>query len=474
MAQTFTQRPAPTLPQQRTTSTVVVQSEVAPTPQRFGAKGNGVDDDTAAIASLLAANYSAVRFPPGVYNTNSTLNVGRDTSADLRGATIKATATIAGAVLEVGDEIGWWRDKYLMGGKVDCNNLAQKGILVRRGYSSKLDQPTIANAKAVWLQLGDPSSSVSCHEVNVMAAKGESDFDAPAGSVGMWATSKCADSQFWGCTMVGAQDSFFTEGGRNTHFGSHGWGGYTAQLPRSIFKEGGSDNGYIGCYADTPTSYGWWLTASAWRTQIVNPWAYMHSNGPDNAATAFYTDVPYTNGLSIISPSVVGYDSSHRWANDYNGVLSPQALLVIPGTGTIVNSQGVNLRIAIFGSVNINRLRNAGTIPSAVANGAALGTSPPAATLRSTSRDVEGIVSLGSGTSPAAGTVATITYGTPFSLKPFATVAPASAAAADMGLYVDDAASSATQLVIGCRNAPAASQSAGAILIDFRTSVTGA
>lgn len=439
----------------------------------YGAYGDDTGDSTAAIQAAMSAAGSVggvVVIPQGIYRVSATINMPRTVSLDMAGATLKAIVAIGGSILEIGDETGWWRNKFISGGRIDCNNLADKGIFVRRGYASKLDHVTVANAKSVWIQLGDPSSTVSCHELHLIACKGESDYAAPVGSYGLWATSRCADCVFTDVIMVGAEVCFMTEGGRNTHMASHGWGGWAAQLPHTIFKDNGSKNSYMNCYADTPTTYGWWFTSNAWQWSIIGGYAYNHENGIDNTAISVHTDLTNTNGAVIIGLMTVGASASYRWASDYDGSMSSQNIKVVGCQS--YNTVLTNLLLDVLRSVNALRIRNTGTAPSIV-NGAATGTSPPGATLISWSRDAAGQIRLGTGTSTSAGVLCELTFNVPFSLKPFIVITPASASAANLGLYVDDAASTTTKLVIRCTNAPTVSLAAGSILINYRTDTTG-
>lgn len=62
------------------------------TPEMYGAKGDGVTDDTAAIQDALDAGGWIVFKPGGVYKTTASLHVSGNTFIDLNGATITGTA----------------------------------------------------------------------------------------------------------------------------------------------------------------------------------------------------------------------------------------------------------------------------------------------------------------------------------------------------------------------------------------------
>jgi len=105
------------------------------------------------------------------------------------------------------------------------------------------------------------------------------------------------------------------------------------------------------------------------------------------------------------------------------------------------------------------RRRAAGPVPTAVV-GAAAGTG---ATLTSiTGSDESGTLTINGGTAPAAGVLATVTFSGAYSVAPYVTVFPKTAAAAPLQLY---ASATTTALVISCAVAPAASAS---IVLDYQ------
>lgn len=97
-----------------------------------------------------------------------------------------------------------------------------------------------------------------------------------------------------------------------------------------------------------------------------------------------------------------------------------------------------------------------GITPTAAA-GANAGTTPPAPVVGTNSRAMRGEITFGTGTTPAAGAMVTVTHG---QAQPFnnvhPVVTPINAATANLGLYIS--AYSKTAFTISAANAPAASQ----------------
>jgi hypothetical protein len=101
-------------------------------------------------------------------------------------------------------------------------------------------------------------------------------------------------------------------------------------------------------------------------------------------------------------------------------------------------------------------LQGAGTVLAAPAAGAALGTGPPAI-VPGSSTDQCGLITFGTGTTPAAGSLMTVSFATAYAAAPKAVILiPINAATQALGLYCP--APLAGSFAPGCTVAPAASQ----------------
>jgi hypothetical protein len=91
------------------------------------------------------------------------------------------------------------------------------------------------------------------------------------------------------------------------------------------------------------------------------------------------------------------------------------------------------------------------------AAGANAGTSAPAPVVTTGPDNRSGLVTFGSGTSPASGTQVTVTFGTPFAVTPTVMLTPANGQTAGLLCAVESVSETGFNLVTA--NAPAASES---------------
>lgn len=95
--------------------------------------------------------------------------------------------------------------------------------------------------------------------------------------------------------------------------------------------------------------------------------------------------------------------------------------------------------------------------PSAGA-GSNAGTAPPSPVIAAGSNDVRGSITGGTGTTPAAGNLITVTFAQAFASAPVVTIVPTNAAAAALQPYVTSVSTTGFTIAVG--SAPAASQAA--------------
>jgi hypothetical protein len=114
-----------------------------------------------------------------------------------------------------------------------------------------------------------------------------------------------------------------------------------------------------------------------------------------------------------------------------------------------------------------------GHIGTAVPNGksmsitaaAGAGTSPPSPTLISLSADSQGEANLGTGTSPTAGSQATVAFATAYTATPVVVLSPVNAVTAALQPYVSSANTAGFNIAFAVT--PAASQSAGTYVVNY-------
>lgn len=142
------------------------------------------------------------------------------------------------------------------------------------------------------------------------------------------------------------------------------------------------------------------------------------------------------------------------------GTVAGNCLINGAMTGSITPYSGTSA-----GTYNYTRTSNrycvtGASVPTPAA-GANNGGAPPAPTASGSSNGSKGVISFGSGTTPAAGEQVTVTYSdtTGYVVAPVVVPIALNAATQELGLYISE--SSATKFVVSCSKAPAASQTTG-------------
>lgn len=344
---------APELPALRTSDIAAVQSETLPTPQRHGAKGDGIADDTAALQAFFSAGYGAGYLPPGTYRVTAGLIIPTTMKVvNMQGATIRAISAIAGPLLTYGNNTTRLDGGNIHGGILDCNNLAESGLSVPYFKGVILTDITVVNTSGHGYLIGDTAAPSAGVEMKMRGCHVErsSAGTVPSGSIGVWVRA-CTDSYFESSVAIGADVSWRNDGGANEFIKCHGWG-WAQRFPSIIFQDTGNGNGYYACEADTPTQYGWKLDGTA--TQIIGGQAYYNNNewAPDNTATAVMMTTASPNHR-LIGLNVRANSASHRWARDYDSTTSGGAL----ATATILPGATVNVVASVASIHNFPQLR---------------------------------------------------------------------------------------------------------------------
>ena len=300
--------------------------EHPPTPQRFRQAGD--PDWTLGIQRMLDAGKTAAYIPPSStpYDISAGLVQPRSMSLEVDpGATIRATAAIAGPMLSVGDLTGKWTDKHLVGGTWECNSLAAIGIHVKYHLNVVVEGMTIRNQTSHGLVVGDGGTPAASNEARVRDVKIDREVTGavPSGSNGIWLTST-NDSHVSNSVAVGAQNGIRNGGSGNKLTECHAWG-WGARLPANCFVDEGYNSEWIACRADSPSEKGWWMKGLGWR--IIGGDVWNGDLGLDNVITGVHSDNASPTA-SIIGLGIIGI-SGHRVLTDCN--LGPSSYLTAAG-----------------------------------------------------------------------------------------------------------------------------------------------
>lgn len=333
--------------------------ESPPTPQQHGAAGNGITDDTQALAAFAAAGYSSAFIPPGVYTTKAQINSLAGSSFEFSpAATIKATATIAGAIWQTPVSTAI-KNRHFIGGVFDCNDAADYGLNFRWFEHLTLERVRVRNPKSHAVLLHDPAAGSTSFEaivdgIHVDRGDVSAPGSVPASSIGAWL--RATDSELSRVIVQGQDVGMRVDTEANHLTDCHVWG-YAGALPSQCFYDNSYRNVWIGCTADTPSQYGWYNTGRL--TCYIGCRVYINGYGPDNAVTGIHhTDAnPAFTSLGVM---FAGKDASHRLAADFAGAGGATGATILGTDSTNV----VNRQAPFANQFDIVRMTTALTIHS--------------------------------------------------------------------------------------------------------------
>jgi hypothetical protein len=173
---------------------------------------------------------------------------------------------------------------------------------------------------------------------------------------------------------------------------------------------------------------------------------YNNAQGPDNVVVGVHTPLADPNDLTIIGLEIMGQTPTNRIATDYDGNV-PSARLT-----TAANQTGVQTH-----NVTVANLAPRTANPAVTTSGASgAGTNPPAIVLDPDSNDRRGRLTFGTGTAPAAGIIAWVTFSRPFRKTPVITLAAKNYATTQLNPFVQS--ESNTSFAITAGTTPGVSQ----------------
>lgn len=264
-------------------------------PRDFGAKLDGVADDTAAMNAALAhaesvvtgyrKNYwsgneggpwpdlplhPSVYIPQGTLRVTSTIDVPeRVTIVMGANAVIKAGAVIAGPVVRAPNLEERTQYHTVIVGEaesamIDCAGLADVGVYVPYAIAARVGNLTVrdfrANGGGFWFGRdstagADRSWEIMSWNLNTWKTRntGPGEGQPADGSVGVWYRS-VSDSHFHKALINGAATGVRVDGENNDIAFVHVWN--TADQPLAIAFQGGHRNRWSHCFADSATQAG--------------------------------------------------------------------------------------------------------------------------------------------------------------------------------------------------------------------------
>jgi hypothetical protein len=460
-----------------------LKSYINPKDSTYGAVGDGVTDDTAALqAALNAAAGKAFIFPAGVYIVSASLlypgnikifGVGNNSVIKVKTGTALTTPVLCSA--------DWYNNSTTCGSPVEISDIQIDGNSATSGanahgfvamnYWSSFDRisiNTVAGDGFLYSAQSRNGTHISntCVEpkisrIQIRTCGGDGIHIKDSGSP----LNSCTDGFLGDCivTAAGAKGINHEMGPGWTVTGNHVYG--TVGSAMKIDK----------CYA----------------TRLIGNYIDGFGSGSSTFVAGINMEVLDGRGSSCIG-NHVGFESGAATGPYYgfsiNGAGSGVSICVVTGNTVVGGSQSGSIAydIETNGSqvghpwivyfhdndsvavatrmfkdsnvtggdlITIGHVGSEGRALTAAA-GANAGTSPPAPVL-TRATDLSGKITFGTGTTPAAGAQVVATFQVAYANAPVVVVTPVNSASAALNFHV---ATTTTTFTVSCVGAPSASQ----------------
>lgn len=214
----------------------VISSVAGIKPEKYGAVGDGVTDDTQAIQSALyeaAAKNETVSFGYGKkYAVSSTLNVVKRFNIYGNGSIIIATAEMSD-VLRIKTEtahvpVSLGRG-ILENLTIDCNNLATNGIYVEFATGYNIQDIDVLRFVSHGIHVAS-GFEIFCNNIRLSTRK--SGEPTAVGTVGLYIDTY--DSHFSNIAPINCEIGVVDKRGSNYYYGIHGWNTRADIMPTSV------------------------------------------------------------------------------------------------------------------------------------------------------------------------------------------------------------------------------------------------
>ena len=313
-------------------------------PLAFGAKGDGVTNDVAAINKCLAKFNSCtldvgktflISSPVLLTNNNQEFTIPS-------GSTLKCnvaasfTGTEGIRVERGGGASALGRFKISGGGTIDCNLDTVTGTGIANGINivfgrwGLIDNLTIIGAKTTPLLVGSHASNTS-YEVSSRDIKAYlhevltgTPYANEAGSIGIY-YKNCSDSVIINCAPVGYRIGCRNDGGSIAWVACHPWTRYpyTGSMSHAFYLNAAKTTA-TACYADTPIDgandcYGFFVNK-----KLITITSCMVYNNPAYGSNGLLTGIYFNQGGSgcvVTSPIMnCSENASFKFKAYYGGV----------------------------------------------------------------------------------------------------------------------------------------------------------
>jgi hypothetical protein len=280
----------------------------------YGALGNGVTNDSAAFAAAELAAFNAgkwIRVPDGNYLLNSEFIVRVNVRLE-DGATLTAGAVMPAVIGTDGDVL--YKNKRIVGGRVDARNLAVRGVFLRYGQYSKIIGTEVESPNLYHYQVGMLGSPVPSYEISVNDVRGDrsrgTTYEQQNDGSIVLLVENCTDSHFSDNILIGADIGILDRNGGNNHYHlQHAWARMNENRMLECFVVESAKTRWTQCTADTALLNGWHV--KNWHTVIENSMVFNNGQGaPETVQGVAYpgmTGIKFDSGLSYASVTNVNF-----------------------------------------------------------------------------------------------------------------------------------------------------------------------
>jgi Pectate lyase superfamily protein len=310
-----------------------------------GAVGDGVRDDTAALATAAkscSAKGGVLYLPHthAAYTTSRTFELPANCDLEIDG-TLKATAPME-AVVTVGADGTAYRHRIFGVGTIDSANLAKRHISMANYGHFEVTGITLLNGASIaGIDIGPDGAKggyeAYIHDINLFVPTGVASVP---GNAGIWA-HKGTDSSVYNIAIVGWDTGVRNNIHNNQPFANiHVWGfgpnpGWKgiSNLPSVCFDDVAGDAQWTGDECDTPTKIG--LRAHGYNDQITGFSCFNNDTwGTDDVVNCIQFDLP--KPFSSVMNSIFQGRKGHRLASDVAVAGDNYSQLTLLGNFTIV------------------------------------------------------------------------------------------------------------------------------------------
>jgi hypothetical protein len=334
-----------------------------------GAVGDGVNDDTQAIATAAkscGANGGTLYLPHSraAYTTSRTVDLPADCDMEIDGV-LKATAAME-AVVTIGSNGTAYRHRIFGLGTIDSENLAKRHISMADYGHFEITGITLLNGASIaGIDIGPEGSrggyEAYIHDMNLFVPHGVAHV---AGNAGIWA-HKGTDSSVYNLAIVGWDTGVRNNIHNNQPFANiHVWGfgpnpGWKniSNLPSVCFDDIAGDAQWLSDECDTPTQIG--LHAHGYNDQITGFSCYNNEIwGSDNVVNCIQFDLP--TPYSSVMNSIFQGKKGHRLASDVQVASDNYTQIVMVGNVSIAHVAKTRAMTAHLSNIALEGTLNLG------------------------------------------------------------------------------------------------------------------